>query len=91
MPALAAILYAGVMSNGIAYTLQIIGQKGFDPTIASLCMCMESVFGALGGFILLGQTLTPREIMGCTLMFFAIILAELPQRKTEKSKTHNSY
>ncbi len=91
VPALAAILYAGVMSNGIAYTLQIIGQKGFDPTIASLCMCMESVFGALGGFILLGQRLTPREIMGCTLMFFAIILAELPQRKTEKSKTHNSY
>ncbi len=75
IPALGAILYAGVMSNGIAYTLQVIGQRGFDPTIASICMCMESVFGALGGFLLLGQTLTLREILGCALMFFAIILA----------------
>ncbi|MBQ7582997.1 MAG: DMT family transporter [Lachnospiraceae bacterium] len=75
IPALTAILYAGVMSNGIAYTLQVIGQRGFDPTIASLCMCMESVFGALGGFLLLGQTLTLREIAGCVLMFLAIVLA----------------
>lgn len=78
IPALGAILYAGVMSNGIAYTLQIIGQRDFDPTIASLCMCMESVFGAFGGFIILGQTLTIREMAGCTLMFAAILLAEIP-------------
>ena len=83
IPAMTAILYAGVMSNGIAYTLQIIGQRGFDPTIASLCMCMESVFGALGGFIILGQTLTAREVTGCALMFAAILLAEIPGRKIE--------
>jgi drug/metabolite transporter (DMT)-like permease len=77
-PAFTAILYAGVMSNGVAYTLQVIGQRGFDPTIASLCMCMESVFGALGGFFLLGQRLTLRELLGCALMFFAIIIAEIP-------------
>ena len=78
LPALTAILYAGIMSNGVAYTLQIIGQRDFDPTIASLCMCMESVFGAIGGFLLLGQTLTAREILGCTLMFAAILMAEIP-------------
>ncbi len=75
LPAAGAILYAGVMSNGVAYTLQIIGQRGFDPTIASICMCMESVFGALGGFILLGQTLSAKEIIGCILMFAAILIA----------------
>lgn len=77
IPAAGAILYAGIMSNGIAYTLQIIGQKNFDPAIASLCMCMESVFGALGGFIILGQKLTLRELAGCALMFLAIVLAEV--------------
>ncbi len=82
--AFGAILYAGVMSNGIAYTLQIIGQRDFDPTIASLCMCMESVFGALGGFILLGQTLSVREIIGCSLMFIAILVAEMPVEKLVK-------
>ena len=78
IPAVGAILYAGIMSNGVAYTLQIIGQRDFDPTIASLCMCMESVFGAIGGFILLGQTLTVRETAGCIMMFAAILIAELP-------------
>ncbi|MBQ9360028.1 MAG: DMT family transporter [Lachnospiraceae bacterium] len=86
VPAFTAILYAGVMSNGVAYTLQILGQKGFDPTVASLCMCMESVFGALGGFILLKQTLTVRELMGCVLMFGAILMAELPSRRRRQSE-----
>ena len=77
IPALGAILYAGIMSNGVAYTLQVIGQRDFDPTIASLCMCMESVFSALGGFLILGQTMTLRELIGCLLMFIAILTAEL--------------
>ena len=81
LPAMTAVLYAGVMSNGVAYTLQIIGQRDFDPTVASLCMCMESVFGVLGGFILLGQTLSAREIAGCALMFFSLLTAELPVKK----------
>lgn len=81
LPIIGAVLYAGIMSNGLGYTLQIIGQKDFDPAIASLCMCMESVFGALGGWLLLGQTLTLRELAGCALMFAAIIVAEFPGRK----------
>ncbi|MCR5747083.1 MAG: DMT family transporter [Lachnospiraceae bacterium] len=93
--ALVAILYAGIMSNGVAYTLQIIGQRNFDPTIASLCMCMESVFGALGGFLLLGQTLTVKEICGCALMFMAILVAEVPvnafiKKKKQKEETNES-
>ena len=78
IPAFSAILYAGIMSNGVAYTLQVIGQRDFDPTIASLCMCMESVFGAIGGYFLLGQRLSTREMSGCALMFFAILIAEIP-------------
>lgn len=87
LPAVTAILYAGIMSNGVAYTLQIIGQRGFDPTIASLCMCMESVFGALGGFLILGQTLTVREVSGCALMFAAILTAEVPMEKIIAGKS----
>lgn len=71
------IVYAGVFSSGIAYTLQIIGQKGTDPTIASLILSLESVFSSLAGWILLDQVLTPREILGCLLMFGAILLAQL--------------
>ncbi|MDO5702094.1 MAG: DMT family transporter [Lachnospiraceae bacterium] len=72
-----ALLYAGVMSSGVAYTLQIVGQKGLDPTIASLIMCLESVFSAIGGWMLLGQTLTLRELAGCALMFAAIVLSQV--------------
>ena len=72
------ILYAGVMSSGIAYTLQIVGQKGLNPTVASIAMCLESVFSAIGGWIILGQTLTAREILGCTLMFASILISQIP-------------
>ena len=72
------ILYAGVMSCGVAYTLQIIGQNGLNPTIASLLMSLESVFSVLAGWIILGQKLTPREILGCIIIFAAIVLAQLP-------------
>ena len=71
------ILYAGIGSCGIAYTLQIVFQKGVDPTAASLILCTESLFGAIGGWILLGQTLSIREIGGCSLMLVAIVLAQL--------------
>lgn len=73
-----AILYAGVLSCGVAYTLQIIGQKGVNPTIASLIMSLESVFSVIGGWLLLGQTLSGRELCGCGLLFAAIVLAQLP-------------
>ena len=72
------ILYAGVMSCGVAYTLQIIGQNGLNPTIASLLMSLESVFSVLAGWVILGQKLTPREILGCVIIFAAIVLAQLP-------------
>ena len=79
------ILYAGVMSCGVAYTLQILGQKNMNPAIASLLLSMESCFSVLSGWIILGETLSAREGIGCVLMFVAIILAQLPDKK-EKIK-----
>lgn len=75
------ILYAGVLSCGVAYTLQIVGQKDMDPTVASLILSLESVVSVLAGWVLLGQRLSLREISGCVLMFAAIILAQLPGKK----------
>lgn len=76
------LLYAGVMSSGVAYTLQIVAQKDADPTVASLILSLESVFSVLAGWVVLGQVMSMREICGCVLMFAAIILAQLPERKT---------
>lgn len=76
------IAYAGIMSCGVAYTLQIIAQKGIDPTVASLLMSLESVFAALSGWLILHEHLSERELFGCVLVFIAIILAQLPERKT---------
>ena len=81
------ILYAGVMSCGVAYTLQIVGQKGMDPTVASLILSLESVVSVLAGWLLLGQKLSQRELFGCVLMFGAIILAQLPDKKAAKDGT----
>ncbi len=69
--------YAGILSCGVAYTLQIVGQRDMDPTVASLILCLESVVSVLAGWALLGQTLSAREGIGCVLMFAAIILAQL--------------
>ena len=74
--ALPAILYAGIFSSGIAYTLQSLGQKNLNPAIASIAMCLESVFGTLSGWIVLGQKLSLREAIGCVLMFGAIVLSQ---------------
>lgn len=75
------ILYAGVMSCGIAYTLQILGQKNYNPTVAVLILSLESCFSVLGGFIFLRESLSVRELSGCGLMFAAIILAQLPDKR----------
>lgn len=75
------VLYAGVMSCGVAYTLQIIAQKNADPTVASLLLSLESVFSVLAGWVLLGQGLSFKELFGCVLIFYAIILAQLPEKK----------
>lgn len=74
------ILYAGVLSCGVAYTLQIIGQKNMNPTVASLILSLESCISVIAGWLILGQALTIREIIGCIVMFAAIILAQLPDK-----------
>ncbi len=73
------IMYTGLFSSGIGYTFQIIGQKGLNPTVASLIMSLESAFAAISGWLLLDQTMKPREIVGCAVMFVAILLAQLPR------------
>ena len=80
------ICYAGVLSCGVAYTLQILAQKDTNPTLASIAMSMESVFAVLSGWIVLGQKLTGREFLGCVLMFAGVILAQLPSKKIAKKE-----
>jgi drug/metabolite transporter (DMT)-like permease len=75
------ILYAGVLSCGVAYTLQIIGQRNVNPTIASLILSLESCFSVLAGWVILHEKLSMKESLGCVLMFMAIILAQLPDKK----------
>ena len=79
------ILYCGVLSSGVAYTLQILGQRDLNPAIASLLMCLESVFSALGGWLLLHQSLSGREVFGCALIFAAVVLAQLPLEQLRRA------
>ena len=76
-----SIAYCGFMSCGVAYSLQIVGQKELDPTIASLAMCLESVFSALAGWLILGETRSATELCGCALMFGAIVVSQLPEKR----------
>lgn len=75
----APLLYAGVMSCGVAYTLQVVAQKDTSPVIASLILSLESVFSLLAGWVILGESLGQRELLGCVLVFAAILLAQLPK------------
>ncbi|MDD7178212.1 MAG: DMT family transporter, partial [Lachnospiraceae bacterium] len=79
------ILYAGVLSSGVAYTLQIVGQKNYNPTVATLLLSLESVFSVLTGWVVLHQKLSVRELCGCVLIFIAVILAQLPEREKKGS------
>ena len=88
-----SILYAGVMSCGVAYTLQIVGQKGVNPTVASMILSLESVVATLAGyvayrigFLKTDQTLTMRQIAGCAIVFAAVLLAQLPIPKMAKMR-----
>ena len=72
------ILYAGVLSCGVAYTLQIIGQKHMKPAVASLILSLESVISVLAGWVILKEVLTGRQFLGCALVFAAVIMAQLP-------------
>lgn len=87
------VLYAGVLSSGVGYTLQIVGQKGLDPTVSALILSMESVVAAISGYIAgatgllkTDQTLTPRQIAGCAIVFSAVILVQLPWDKIRKKQ-----
>lgn len=84
--ALPAILWAGVMSNGIAYTMQIVGQRGMNDTIASLIMSLESAFSVLFGWWILNEALSSRELFGCLLMAIAVVLAQVPLSIFSKKK-----
>ena len=80
------IMYAGFLSSGVAYTLQIIAQKNTDSTSATLIMSLESVFAVLSGWIILGESLSARELIGCALVFIAVILAQIPIPKLNKKQ-----
>ncbi len=79
------LLYTGVLSSGVAYTLQILGQKTTGPTASSLILSLESVFAALAGWAVLKDVLSGRELIGCCLVFCAVILTQLPGRKKEET------
>ena len=78
-----SVLYAGLLSSGVAYTLQIVAQKDSHPTTASVLMSFESVFAVLAGVVLLGDRMTAWEWGGCVVMFAAVILAQLPAPRKE--------
>ena len=84
------IMYAGFLSSGIAYTLQIVAQKDADPTSATLIMSLESVFAVLSGWLVLGESLSTKELIGCLFVFIAVILAQVqlppPKKKSDNKK-----
>jgi len=75
------LLFAGVLSMGVAYSLQIVGQKSLEPTTASLIMSLESVFAVIGGWWLLNERMAPHEMVGCGLVFAAVVISQLPEKK----------
>lgn len=79
------IIYAGVFSSGLAYMFQILGQKDFNPTVASLVMSLESVISVIAAWIILNQELSEKEIIGCAIIFCAIIFAQIPFRRKNKT------
>lgn len=81
------ILYAGILTCGVAYTLQIFGQKFTSPTIASIILCMESVFAVVGGSLILHETMTPREVWGCIFMIIAVVLSQIQMKNFKKGLT----
>ena len=78
------LFYSGVMSCGVAYTLQVVAQADVNPTLSSMILCLESVFAVLAGAVILGEGMGMREVIGCILMFAAIIVAQLPSKEPEK-------
>ena len=83
------IAYCGVMSGGVAYTLQILAQRNTDPTVAALLLSLESVFAVIGGAIMLHERMSPRELIGCLVMFVAIILVQIPLPEKKEKKANS--
>ena len=81
-----ALVYSGIMSCGIAYTLQIVGQKHASPVVASLLMCLESVFAVIAAAIILNESLSPNELAGCLIMFSAIIISQVSESLSAKKQ-----
>ncbi len=84
LSALGQILYVGIFSSGVAYTLQILAQKDSDPTVVSLLLSLESVFGALAGALILHEVMSGREYFGCALMLCAVMLSQIPMNVWHK-------
>ena len=80
------LLYVGVFSCGVGYTLQILAQKGSNPTVVTILLSLESVFAVIAGAVVLHQQMTAREYLGCVLMFAAVILAQIPMPQKKKAK-----
>ena len=80
------ILYTGIMSCGVAFTFQTLGQRDSDPTVASLLLCLESVFAVIFAWVLIDQKMSARELCGCIVMFVAIVLAQLPANLFKRKK-----
>ncbi len=89
LSAWAPILYAGVLSCGVAYTLQVVAQKNTDPVVASLLLSLESVFAVIAGWLVLKQSLSLKEGFGCVLVFVAIVITQLPSRQSKKDSNLN--
>ena len=89
LPNILPILYLGIGSSGIAYTLQILGQNGVNPAAASIILSLESVFGVIGTALFLGKTLTPREYLGCAIVLVAVILSQINFSTLIRKKTEN--
>lgn len=84
------VIYLGIGSSGIAYTLQILGQRGVDPSAASVILSLESVFGAIGTALLLGQTLSMREYIGCAIVLSAVIITQIEPKAFKKPKAKHT-
>ncbi len=80
-----SLMFAGVLSMGVAYTLQIVGQKALEPTTAALIMSLESVFAALGGWLVLHETMSGYELMGCALVFAAVVHSQIPGKENSRT------
>lgn len=80
------LLYVGIFSCGVGYTLQILAQKGSNPTVVTILLSLESVFAVIAGAVVLHQQMTAREYLGCVLMFAAVVLAQIPMPQKKKAK-----